>query len=257
MKVALTLAILNTTTHFTTQRQNWKTGRFLNSQTSTAQPSSVSQQQQRLQDRQTATTLALHLLIYPSSTITMLFLKIVLAFMAYSPLVALAAPHVLPGAGDSNFTISTSQTNDWPPASKLYTGPWTSFPAMADWVDFDAMVSSFRYKTLLRPARSRLWMGPFTIAQEIRLALLTKLVRKQFNANIASMFAAGSTQQDGESKLHCGPQYLSIQAQLVRSSRERLQTAPNPPERRVYEPSGDSISLQTTQARFPFHEDPN
>lgn len=84
-------------------------------------------------------------------TITMLFLKIVLAFMAYSPLVALAAPHLL-GAGDSNFTIPKSLTNNSPPASKLYTGPWSSFPAMATWVGFDAMVSFIRYKTPSLPS---------------------------------------------------------------------------------------------------------
>lgn len=82
----------------------------------------------------------------------MLFLKIVLAFMAYSPLVALAAPHVFLGAGDSNFAIPRSPTNNSPPASKLYTGPWSSFPVMASWIGFDAMVSFFRYKTSSRPS---------------------------------------------------------------------------------------------------------
>lgn len=82
----------------------------------------------------------------------MLFLKIVLAFMAYNPFAALAAPLVLLEAGDSNFAIPKSLTNNSPPASKLYTGPWSSFPAMSTWVGFDAMVSLFRYKTPSPPS---------------------------------------------------------------------------------------------------------
>lgn len=82
----------------------------------------------------------------------MLFLKIVLAFMAYTPLVALAAPLVLLEAGDSNFTMPKSQTNNSPPTSKLYTGPWSSFPAMSTWVVFDTMVSLFRYTTPSLPS---------------------------------------------------------------------------------------------------------
>lgn len=90
----------------------------------------------------------------------MLFLKIVLAFMAYSPLVALAAPHVLLGADDSNFAIPKSLTNNSPPASKLYTGPWSSFPVMASWVGFDAMVSFFTSRPSSLPSLDETCRSP-------------------------------------------------------------------------------------------------
>lgn len=75
----------------------------------------------------------------------MILIQIILAFLAYSPLVALVAAHAVPAADGSNFASPKGLTNSVPPAKKLYTGPWSSFPTMNMWTGFDATVSSFKH----------------------------------------------------------------------------------------------------------------
>ncbi|KAI7784909.1 hypothetical protein LA080_008940 [Diaporthe eres] len=86
----------------------------------------------------------------------MFIIHTILAILAYSPIVALAAPTASSKADGVQFALPKNLADDVPPAKKLYSGPWSSFPAMNKWIGFDAM----------------------------------------FNANTPSMFAAGSTQQD-------------------------------------------------------------
>ncbi|KAG6359252.1 hypothetical protein INS49_012773 [Diaporthe citri] len=86
----------------------------------------------------------------------MFVMHIILAVLAYCPIVALAAPTASAKAEGVQFAPPKNLADEIPPAKKLYSGPWSSFPAMNKWIAFDTM----------------------------------------FNANTPSMFASGSTQQD-------------------------------------------------------------
>lgn len=88
----------------------------------------------------------------------MIFIQIILTFLAYSPLVALAAAHAVPGAGGSSFGPPKSLANNVSPAKKLYTGPWSSFPAMNKWTDFDATVSFFNHANPSPSSSFPVWM---------------------------------------------------------------------------------------------------
>jgi hypothetical protein len=71
----------------------------------------------------------------------MLVVKIILALLAYCPFVSLAVPHAsLPDA--INLAPLKNLTNELVPASKLYSGTWSSFPPMTQWASFDNMVSA-------------------------------------------------------------------------------------------------------------------
>lgn len=85
------------------------------------------------------------MLIYHSSTPTMLIIHIILAVLAYCPIVALAAPTASPKAEGVQVAPPKNLAQNVPPAKKLYSGPWSSFPAMNTWIGFDAMVGSSRY----------------------------------------------------------------------------------------------------------------
>lgn len=89
----------------------------------------------------------------------MILIHIILAFLAYSPLVALAAAHAVPAADGSNFAPPKGLANNAPPAKKLYTGPWSSFPAINMWTGFDTTVSSFNHANPSPPSSSHVWMG--------------------------------------------------------------------------------------------------
>lgn len=75
----------------------------------------------------------------------MFVIHFILAVLAYCPIVALAAPTASPKAEGLQFTPPKNLTNKIAPAKKLYTGPWSSFPAMTKWIAFDAMVGFFRH----------------------------------------------------------------------------------------------------------------
>ncbi|KAG8169241.1 hypothetical protein KVR01_001990 [Diaporthe batatas] len=85
----------------------------------------------------------------------MFMFQFVLALLAWSPLIALAAPHSSQAVGGTGIAPK-NLTRELVPASTVYSGPWSSFPAMSTWTTFDNM----------------------------------------FNTNQKSMFVAGSTQQD-------------------------------------------------------------
>lgn len=129
----------------------------------------------------------------------MFIIHIILAVLAYCPTVALAAPTASPTAEGVQFTPPKNLASEITPAKKLYTGPWSSFPAMSKWIAFDAMVGSFRHTN---PSSGSsfpyLEEKPVTRPVEIWMGLLTHIFLEQFNANTLSMFAAGSTQQDGK-----------------------------------------------------------
>lgn len=78
----------------------------------------------------------------------MVVIRIILALLAYSPLVAFAAPHAMPQADG---------TDSAPPkANKLYSGAWSSFPTMEKWISFDNMVSACTKSNLVSlPRRDR------------------------------------------------------------------------------------------------------
>lgn len=87
----------------------------------------------------------------------MFVIHIILAILAYSPIAALAAPTAAPGAEGVQFAPTKNLADDIHPVKKLYSGPWSSFPAMTKWIGFDAMVGSFKIPTLLHTARSPIW----------------------------------------------------------------------------------------------------
>ncbi|KKY39524.1 hypothetical protein UCDDA912_g00413 [Diaporthe ampelina] len=77
----------------------------------------------------------------------MFFIRIILAVLAYSPMVALAAPHALAKAYVGSFTSPKSLT-DLAPVGKLYSGIWSNFPVMKTWVGFDDMFNANRQAML-------------------------------------------------------------------------------------------------------------
>ncbi|KAL1856913.1 hypothetical protein Daus18300_010567 [Diaporthe australafricana] len=84
------------------------------------------------------------------------FIQIIFAVLAYGLPITFAPPNVLPDADGGQFALPKDLTNNFPRGSNFYSGPWSNFPAMSAWKGFDDM----------------------------------------FNANKASMLAAGSTSQD-------------------------------------------------------------
>ena len=90
----------------------------------------------------------------------MFFIRIILAVLAYSPMVALAAPHALAKAYVGSFTSPKSLT-DLAPVGKLYSGIWSNFPVMKTWVGFDDMVSSFGHRKPPSPSRTSMFPWRF------------------------------------------------------------------------------------------------
>lgn len=84
----------------------------------------------------------------------MFVIQIILALLACAPLVTLAAPHAMPQADGTNFAFTKDLTNEFPAASKLYSGPWSNFPKMSKWTSFDNMVSASRQTILLLASSS-------------------------------------------------------------------------------------------------------
>lgn len=129
----------------------------------------------------------------------MFIIHIILAVLAYCPIIALAAPTASPTAEGIQFTPPKNLASEITPAKKLYTGPWSSFPAVSKWIAFDTMVGSFR-QTHPSSGSSFPYVDekPATCPLGSWMGLLTHIVLEQFNANTLSMIAAGSTQQDGK-----------------------------------------------------------
>lgn len=91
----------------------------------------------------------------------MLFIQTILTFVACIPLVALAAPLVSQEAEGSKLATPESMTNNSPPASSSYSGPWSSFPAMNKWIGFEDMVRFPKHlstQNLPCPLHSPWWM---------------------------------------------------------------------------------------------------
>ncbi|POS72290.1 hypothetical protein DHEL01_v209311 [Diaporthe helianthi] len=88
----------------------------------------------------------------------MLIFQVLLALLAYSPFLVVSAPQALWAADGTNLAPKNpgNLSDKFLPASAMYSGSWSNFPAMSTWTSFDNM----------------------------------------FNANLQSMFVAGSTQQD-------------------------------------------------------------
>lgn len=79
----------------------------------------------------------------------MVIIQIILVFLAYSPLAAFAVPQASEEAEGAHSALPKNLTNNFLPANKVYSGPWSSFPKMNQWIDFDAMASSFKVQALL------------------------------------------------------------------------------------------------------------
>lgn len=89
----------------------------------------------------------------------MLFIQTILTFVACIPLIALAAPLASQEAEGSKLATLESITNNSPPASSSYSGPWSSFPAMNKWIGFEDMVGFSKHlgTLTLYPRHSSCW----------------------------------------------------------------------------------------------------
>lgn len=93
----------------------------------------------------------------------MFIIRIFLALLAHSPLVAFAAPHAIPQADG---------TDSAPPkANKLYSGAWSSFPTMDKWISFDNMVSAYTKTNLASLPRRDLPSFPLMSSWDQQLIL--------------------------------------------------------------------------------------